>query len=296
MGSQGQITADIVFLSTPSARRATRMALGTAIAAGAFLSTPSARRATLASRIHSMHQRHFYPRPPRGGRLARRTERISKQNISIHALREEGDPVDRQQDHLCTISIHALREEGDASKRPFMGWLINFYPRPPRGGRRRSSSWPSQNPIFLSTPSARRATVESVASAPHSFHFYPRPPRGGRRFIFGVLPSDKLFLSTPSARRATIVSVVFRLNSKNFYPRPPRGGRPCPPRPFQVRWFHFYPRPPRGGRLASMVRRLLRPYFYPRPPRGGRLLFLLPKPYPLGISIHALREEGDLST
>ena len=35
------------------------------------------------------------------------------------------------------ISIHALREEGDAVS----GWatrlLLNFYPRPPRGGRHR---------------------------------------------------------------------------------------------------------------------------------------------------------------
>ena len=35
-------------------------------------------------------------------------------NISIHALREEGD-LQKQPLHLCgSISIHALREEGDA--------------------------------------------------------------------------------------------------------------------------------------------------------------------------------------
>ena len=34
--------------------------------------------------------------------------------------------------------------------------------------------------------------------------------------------------------------------------------------------------------------------FYPRPPRGGRLLWRSAASYLLSISIHALREEGDL--
>ena len=56
-----------------------------------FLSTPSARRATRGD-----------PSPHRQGA------------ISIHALREEGDP-EPDPDHGCqAISIHALREEGDA--------------------------------------------------------------------------------------------------------------------------------------------------------------------------------------
>ena len=33
--------------------------------------------------------------------------------ISIHALREEGDPASVRQRQRQTISIHALREEGD---------------------------------------------------------------------------------------------------------------------------------------------------------------------------------------
>ena len=35
------------------------------------------------------------------------------QRISIHALREEGDPKDHAVLHGIDISIHALREEGD---------------------------------------------------------------------------------------------------------------------------------------------------------------------------------------
>ena len=38
------------------------------------------------------------------------------------------------------ISIHALREEGDSSARSFPGWRSDFYPRPPRGGRPHSTS------------------------------------------------------------------------------------------------------------------------------------------------------------
>ena len=80
----------------------------------------------------------FYPRPPRGGRRLRRRQGPRCQLISIHALREEGDAgssvvlSDGEK-----ISIHALREEGDHAK------LL--------GGIRDRE--------FLSTPSARRATL-----------------------------------------------------------------------------------------------------------------------------------------
>ena len=37
----------------------------------------------------------------------------SGQRISIHALREEGDPILKHQRGWHDISIHALREEGD---------------------------------------------------------------------------------------------------------------------------------------------------------------------------------------
>ena len=82
-----------------------------------------------------------------------------------------------------------------------------------------------------------------------------------------------LFLSTPSARRATRAEQeqIERLN--NFYPRPPRGGRPSSKTTFW-RAKNFYPRPPRGGRRC--------PCCCPAPVET--------------ISIHALREEGDVST
>ena len=58
------------------------------------------------------------------------------------------------------ISIHALREEGDRTRptRASSGW--NFYPRPPRGGRLKIDGIELANIVFLSTPSARRATPQ----------------------------------------------------------------------------------------------------------------------------------------
>ena len=196
-----------------------------------FLSTPSARRATRRWLGRGSGTDYFYPRPPRGGRLCylmdgRWTTLISihalreegdsgtvanyskTKAISIHALREEGDlaglevtSFERQflstpsarRATLCAldqladqrISIHALREEGDAMVPMISMTLGNFYPRPPRGGRR---------------PWLIRFTMQS--------YFYPRPPRGGRRGIKGGIAKGGVFLSTPSARRATPVMLA----------------------------------------------------------------------------------------
>ena len=102
--------------------------------------------------------------------------------------------------------------------------------------------------LFLSTPSARRATRCRALLTASRRNFYPRPPRGGRRCAQSVRTSATIFLSTPSARRATRRSA--------------RGWSAC---------INFYPRPPRGGRHGRRRR-----------PHDGN-----------GISIHALREEGD---
>ena len=126
---------------------------------GAFLSTPSVRRATLASATRNSRNRYFYPRPPRGGRpftvmLAapmqnfyprpprggRRNagdRHLPRHDISIHALREEGDRSIGNGEAQSIISIHALCEEGDFRRPRAIPLRWNFYPRPPRGGRRR---------------------------------------------------------------------------------------------------------------------------------------------------------------
>ena len=125
----------------------------------------------------------------------------------------------------CFISIHALREEGDPRKKSVHDKITDFYPRPPRGGRLGGVVVDAARHEFLSTPSARRATnavqliLESLSISIHAlreegdetssgaktsnFDFYPRPPRGGRLKAFLKGKPIFLFLSTPSARRAT---------------------------------------------------------------------------------------------
>ena len=196
-------TPVLKFLSTPSARRATP-GWDADLLEMLFLSTPSARRATWWTWLLPSAGNNFYPRPPRGGRPGKSGGSSSGSGISIHALREEGDAVLLGIRHLgMDISIHALREEGDAcSSRPTAS-LSNFYPRPPRGGRRSTTSTSGAFTIFLSTPSARRATAATctmrfyISISIHALreegdfsgstlsdswaNFYPRPPRGGRR-------------------------------------------------------------------------------------------------------------------
>ena len=108
--------------------------------------------------LRSSQRHNFYPRPPRGGRLqlvrgfnsqhkflstpsARRAtgDVVSAQHIvdiSIHALREEGDLDSDIAQIIYKISIHALREEGD---------MLTLFAV-------------ADVAVFLSTPSARRAT------------------------------------------------------------------------------------------------------------------------------------------
>ena len=59
---------------------------------------------------------------------------------------------------VWVISIHALREEGDQKTSREIRHISYFYPRPPRGGRPGIATFGNQSSVFLSTPSARRAT------------------------------------------------------------------------------------------------------------------------------------------
>ena len=127
------------------------------------------------------------------------------------------------------ISIHALREEGDPGSSPPTGRGNDFYPRPPRGGRRSCQLVLDCVYLFLSTPSARRATCGSLAGlGGHSISIHALREEGDRRN------------PAPQPREA------------HFYPRPPRGGR----RRCRCRWWspsYFYPRPPRGGRRIDLA-------------------------------------------
>ena len=84
---------------------------------------------------------------------------------------------------ICYISIHALREEGDLAKFDEKTGLFKF----------------------LSTPSARRATIQLTngkrAAIPISIHALREEGDGARASEIQFFLE---FLSTPSARRATI--------------------------------------------------------------------------------------------
>ena len=124
---------------------------------------------------------HFYPRPPRGGRRFEVSFDFLLQFVFLStpsARRATYRKNSTESAH--SISIHALREEGDLDPDGKTTDISHFYPRPPRGGRHVHSSFQIFVVIFLSTPSARRATGQKPPYS-HSFKF----------------------LSTPSARRAT---------------------------------------------------------------------------------------------
>ena len=169
-----------------------------------FLSTPSARRATAGGCEH-LHRQHISIHALREEGDARREPLKGAANISIHALREEGDPLTAENvaDVVAFLSTPSARRatcRGKSLRRP----CANFYPRPPRGGRPRTRRTRPSPMTFLSTPSARRATLSIAPIGSPLRYFYPRPPRGGRRLRRASSSDRNLFLSTPSARRATI--------------------------------------------------------------------------------------------
>ena len=147
---------------------------------------------------------YFYPRPPRGGRpLSASSLSLTYPFLSTPSARRATTGTIMTLE-TYRISIHALREEGDDELSRVVWAHQNFYPRPPRGGRPFSRELvaslgcisihalreegdilcarPSRSFFgFLSTPSARRATMAQSAQR----------------------SSVIRFLSTPSARRAT---------------------------------------------------------------------------------------------
>ena len=105
-----------------------------------------------------------------------------------------------------TISIHALREEGDPSTNCVRLSRFNFYPRPPRGGRLRHG-WSRPTPKYFYPRPPRGGRPSGLSGTAYQSYFYPRPPRGGRRGRCGCIRLILTFLSTPSARRATHLEI-----------------------------------------------------------------------------------------
>ena len=126
---------------------------------------------------------------------------------------------------MTDISIHALREEGDNFLLRTWHKADDFYPRPPRGGRPSTASTFTLTAYFYPRPPrGGRQLPQWVTTM--IMNFYPRPPRGGRPLQIRLDETADRFLSTPSARRATIPFSATLSLPMYFYPRPPRGGRP----------------------------------------------------------------------
>ena len=104
------------------------------------------------------------------------------------------------------------------------------------------------NFLFLSTPSARRATECQGLIQGSYLYFYPRPPRGGRHVAGLSIFSSRKFLSTPSARRATSFSSSPCTLGMVFLSTPSARRATRDWRNVSNANQHFYPRPPRGGR------------------------------------------------
>ena len=177
------------FLSTPSARRATEwlgprffddaISIHALREEGDCASSGRACAAVLIS-IHALREEgdpahaedtanmmYFYPRPPRGGRLAGAIPKGQDRDISIHALREEGDWDDVIFVTMTyDISIHALREEGDTT----------------------NTNEATLYAIFLSTPSARRATSStSITSSVQTISIHALREEGDGRNNAGCI-------------------------------------------------------------------------------------------------------------
>ena len=167
----------------------------------------------------------FYPRPPRGGRPRRAGYRGQHFAISIHALREEGDGMPLGVEPSQQISIHALREEGDPGRCGQIGEThISIHALREEGDPDSPRSTLTRK-LFLSTPSARRATQhDGYTYRENNISIHALREEGDAGFD-GVFRISVIFLSTPSARRATPSARTAQLWGGNFYPRPPRGGR-----------------------------------------------------------------------
>ena len=168
------------------------------------------------------------------------------------------------------ISIHALREEGDG-----------------RGRHLRSCQLISIHAL------REEGDYQHTGGCSGWIYFYPRPPRGGQRLKrHGVIFRGR-FLSTPSARRATYKLQSSCRDYQDFYPRPPRGGRlPLFFKPVSLYIFLSTP----SARRATFHLNVFRKCFFPflsTPSARRATMCHTPLLQSIGISIHALREEGD---
>ena len=209
----------------------------------------------------------FYPRPPRGGRPHPVLPAVGRSRYFYpRPPRGERPPASVHTAQQAIISIHALREESDPSSYFALYLVLYFYPRPPRGERRAvRTACALLFCKFLSTPSARRATMVWERLTAPDRYFYPRPPRGERRCglaksalprvisIHALREESDLWPVTDDPHPTENISIhalreesdfIFQFRvviSSYFYPRPPRGGRQQKQRENTLLLSHYTP-------------------------------------------------------
>ena len=148
--------------------------------------------------------------------------------------------------------------------------------------------------IFLSTPSARRATCDRLRQSTNQTDFYPRPPRGGRHNQNLPSRAEGEFLSTPSARRATGVrDKVADLAVISIHALREEGDDTGPDALLNLGEFLSTPSARRATTLRRVSAGTSRFLSTPSARRATNAGLCCEGRH--FISIHALREEGDLS-
>ncbi len=147
------------FLSTPSARRATQDQIHHLWRGGHFYPRPPRGGRQLSTNlpsyqfmisIHALREEgdsyqqglsrmwtNFYPRPPRGGRPAQSSvfESSQEQFLSTPSARRATSAFNGSNNHIRFLSTPSARRATD--ELPLLDRSpSDFYPRPPRGGRR----------------------------------------------------------------------------------------------------------------------------------------------------------------
>ncbi len=240
------------------------------------------------------------------------------ERISIHALREEGDPPTDEKSRRIyifqstpsarratnsfrftaiplTISIHALREEGDL---PLLAswYLAVQFQSTPSARRATTCNLPCREKALISIHALREESDKRLAAQSLIIpDFNPRPPRGERPGRSGCGQTCHRFQSTPSARRATYETRVggrhHRISIHAL--REESDGR-AGPKKGEPNIFQSTPSARRATGSATRRGRVIHQFQSTPSARRATAVSVVGVHRSVGISIHALREESDL--
>ena len=192
---------------------------------------------------------HFYPRPPRGGRLLL--------GIIVCWAVMYFYPRPPRGGRRCHRPCFAAgghyfyprppRGGRRIGQSPASGTRLHFYPRPPRGGRLAARAPPVTRPGFLSTSPARGTTI-GVAQHVGVYRISIHVPREGDDRDAQSLLRDVLRISIHVPREGDD-SFIWRRNwERSISIHVPREGDDLRTAAEFCTIRNFYPRPPRGGR------------------------------------------------